>query len=78
MTKVGELKPHTMAEAKKARPVKNSTNGYCIEMGALQKRHFPRKTSQETNGMLSQGFIGFPHCVQLDPGLMTDFFSGMR
>ena len=56
----------------------SSTSGYCIEIGALQRAHLPRRTTQLTTGMFSNqrsSRLQLPHA---DGGDTTDLPRGSR
>src|ERR1700691_1599818 len=48
------------------------------EIGARQLRHFPRRISQLSTGMLSYGRIFAPHLGHAEAGKTMDFPSGSR
>ena len=75
-------KPNCHAQARNSRPVSNSTNGYWIEIGALQLRHLPRRASQLSSGMFSYQDRACPQCGQCErsttiPGGGGSYSSGI-
>ncbi len=48
------------------------------EIFVLQLRHFPRRISQLSTGILSYGAIPLPHFGQLDAGRTIDLSAGIR
>ena len=60
----------------KSRPVTSSTSGYCTEIGARQRAHRPRRTSQLSTGTFSNQRSSRPQLPQADGGNTTDLPRG--
>src|SRR6266704_1818837 len=57
-------------------PTLASTSGYRTEIGALQCRHLPRSSNQDTSGMLSYQEMGAAHTGHLERGRTSDSLWG--
>src|SRR3954452_1492431 len=56
----------------------SSTSGYFHAMDVPQRRQRPRRSAQETIGMLSYHASGVSHAMHADPGCTTERRSGTR
>src|SRR5260370_10068504 len=58
---VARVTPNSTHAATNTNPLASSTSGYIAAIGAPQELHFPRSSSHENTGTLSDGLVGVPH-----------------
>src|SRR3954470_9538128 len=72
------LKPCARTTAEKRAAVIASTRGYRAEIRSPHLRHWPRRSSQESTGMLSYGRIGVSQPGRREAGVASDWPAGRR
>src|SRR5690242_495304 len=72
------VKPNVQKQAATRMAVASSTAGYRQEISVLQVRQRPRRSSQETTGMLSRHESSVPQLMHADGGDTTERCSGTR